>query len=93
MERSGVPSFALNVAVGLSVPIKGFGADVARGLLGELPFGAVSLVGVRSLEDAQRARTSGADALLVKRELLAAHAATPLRELMDCLRSIAANED
>ena len=38
------------------------------GLLGELPFGAISLVGVRSLEEARTAKQSGADALLVSHD-------------------------
>ena len=49
MEAGGVPFYGLNLSIGLSVSITGFGSDVARGLLGELPFGAVSLVGVKSI--------------------------------------------
>ena len=37
--------YAINVAVGLSVAVPGFANRIAHGLLGELPFGAVSLVG------------------------------------------------
>ncbi|KAH7619923.1 hypothetical protein Ndes2526B_g05168 [Nannochloris sp. 'desiccata'] len=70
METFGVPFFALNISVGLSVRIAGFGSDVAAGLLGELPFMAVSLVGVKSLEEARAAREAGADALFVRRELV-----------------------
>ena len=74
MADAGVPSYALNVSVGLAVGIAGFGADAAAGLLGELPFGAVSLVGVRSVDEARTARAAGADALLVKGECVAAWA-------------------
>ena len=35
MEQAGVPFYGLNLSVGLSVSITGFGADVATGLLGE----------------------------------------------------------
>ena len=43
------------------------------GLLGELPFGAISLVGAKTVEEARQARLAGADAIFVKRELLQAH--------------------
>lgn len=36
--------YAINVAVGLSVAVPGFANQIAHGLLGELPFGAISLV-------------------------------------------------
>lgn len=39
-----------------------------------MPFGTISMVGVKSLDEAQRARASGADCLLIKRELLEPHA-------------------
>ncbi|GLC35625.1 hypothetical protein PLESTB_000186800 [Pleodorina starrii] len=70
LAKQGVVFYAINVAVGLSVAVPGFANRIAHGLLGELPFGAISLVGVRSLEEAAAARRSGADALLVKAELL-----------------------
>ncbi len=41
----GVVFYAINVAVGLSVAVPGFANQIAHGLLGELPFGAISLVG------------------------------------------------
>jgi indole-3-glycerol phosphate synthase len=71
METFGVPFFALNISVGLSVKIAGFGSDVAAGLLGELPFGVLSLVGVKSLAEARAAREAGADSLFIRRELVA----------------------
>lgn len=74
LAAQGVVFYAINVAVGLSVAVPGFANQIAHGLLGELPFGAISLVGVRSLEDAAAARRSGADSLLIKAELLHAHA-------------------
>ena len=70
MEAAGVPFYAVNISVQLSVSIPGFGRDVARGLLGELPFGAVSVVGVKSVEEGREARAAGADVLFVKRELV-----------------------
>ncbi|EFJ49598.1 hypothetical protein VOLCADRAFT_104174 [Volvox carteri f. nagariensis] len=71
--NQGVVFYAINVGVGLSVAIPGFANRIAHGLLGELPFGSISLVGVRSLEEASAARRSGADALLIKAELLQSH--------------------
>ncbi|KAG2438961.1 hypothetical protein HYH02_010753 [Chlamydomonas schloesseri] len=73
LSKQGVVFYAINVSVGLSVAIPGFANKIAHGLLGTLPFGAISLVGVRSLEEASAARQSGADALLVKAELLASY--------------------
>ncbi|KXZ49270.1 hypothetical protein GPECTOR_22g863 [Gonium pectorale] len=70
LSSQGVVFFAINCSVGLSVAIPGFANKIAHGLLGELPFGAISLVGVRSVEEAAAARRSGADALLIKAELL-----------------------
>lgn len=65
--------YGLNISVGLSVTIPGFGSDVAKGLLGELPFGSMTVVGCKSVQEARAARIAGADALLVKSSLLVAH--------------------
>lgn len=73
MERFGVPFFGINISVGLSISITGFGGDVAAGLLGELPFGAVSMVGAKTVDEARRARMAGASSLLIKRELVEAY--------------------
>lgn len=73
LGKMGVVFYAINVSVGLSVAMPGFATKIAHGLLGELPFGAISMVGVRSLEEAAGARQSGADSLLVKKEMLDQH--------------------
>lgn len=65
MEKDGVPFYGLNLSVGLSI---GFGSQIAQGLVKDLPFGAVSMIGVKSLEDAKAARLAGADSLLIKKE-------------------------
>ncbi len=57
--------------------------QVADGLLGALPFGAVSLVGVRSMDEARRARESGADALFVKHELIEGYKGDARRLMLD----------
>jgi hypothetical protein len=65
--------YAINISVGISIAIPGFGTDLAHGILGQLPFGAVSIVGVRSLEEAGKAKASGADSILIKHEMLQEH--------------------
>lgn len=69
LGRMGVVFYGINLGVGISVALPGFASDLAHGLLGEMPFGAITLVGCKGLEDARKARLSGADAVLVKREL------------------------
>lgn len=73
--------------------VPGFAKQMAHGLLGSMPFGAVSLVGVRSLEDARQARLSGADALFVKKEMLEAHKELPFHVLMEQLQVLASGDD
>ena len=92
MEASGVPFYALNISVGLSVSISGFGSDVAAGLLGELPFGAVTLVGVKSVDEARAARAAGADALFVRRELVGEYRGRE-KELVEALISATNGDD
>ena len=60
-----------------------------------MPFGALTLVGVRSVEDARRARASGADALLVKAECIAAAAAegADLRSLLTQMAYVVSGDD
>ena len=55
IEKLGVPFFGMNLGVGLSLPIPGFRSSVAAGLLGSLPFGASSMVGVTSMDEALKA--------------------------------------
>eukprot|EP00887_Chlorella_sp_A99_P002189 scaffold21.g2189.t1 len=92
MERFGVPFFGINLSVGLSISIAGFGADVAAGLLGGLPFGTVSLVGARSVGEARRARAAGADALLVRQELVGEYAGREVA-LLEELRAATCGDD
>lgn len=70
LGRQGLGFFGVNLAVGLQVAVPGFAADVAKGVLSDLPFGSLSLVGARSVAEARKARASGADAILVTRALL-----------------------
>ena len=68
---AGVPFFGINLSVGLSLALPGFQTDMAKGLLNNMPFGAITLVGAKSHADAVQARQAGADAVLLKREMLA----------------------
>jgi hypothetical protein len=47
LEPYQLPWYGMNLSVGLSVSVAGFGMQVASGLLGELPFGAISMVGAK----------------------------------------------
>ncbi|KAK9833868.1 hypothetical protein WJX74_008352 [Apatococcus lobatus] len=70
MSQAGVGLFGVNLAVGLSLALPNFATDMAKGLLADLPFGAASLVGIRSFDEALKARLAGADAIFVKNELI-----------------------
>lgn len=95
LAQAGVVFYGINLQVGLSIAVPGFAADMAHGLLGALPFGALSLVGVTSLEQARKARLSGADALLIKKELIDAAAAEgkDLRTLLDQVLYVTSGDD
>ncbi len=47
LEHAGVPLYGVNLAVGVSLTMPGIAADIAKGVLGNLPFGAQSIAGVR----------------------------------------------
>lgn len=66
----GVPFFGINLSVGLSLALPGFQKDMAKGLLNSMPFGVITIVGARSAADARQARFAGADAVLLKRDML-----------------------
>ena len=95
MGKLGVPFYGINLSVGLSVAIPGFASDMAHGLLGEMPFNTISIVGVKDLEQARKARMSGADALLVKKEMIDAAAAQgkDLRTLLDQVLYVTCGDD
>ena len=67
-DEAGAPWIALNVNVGINVPVPGFGSEVAAALVKEVPEGTGSFVGVRSLAEAKEMHAAGAAALLVKRD-------------------------
>ncbi|EFN54727.1 hypothetical protein CHLNCDRAFT_135426 [Chlorella variabilis] len=93
LEPYQMPWFGLNLSVGLSVSITGFGLQVATGLLGEMPFGAISMVGARSIEEARQARAAGADCVLVKWELVQLYAPDRLGVLVEALQDATCGDD
>lgn len=95
LARTGVVFYGINLSVGLSVAVPGFADDMAHGLLGEIPAGTISLVGVKDVEQARKARLSGADALLVKKEMVEAAAADgkDLRTLLDQVLYVTCGDD
>jgi len=56
LEHAGVPLYAVNLAVGVSLTMPGIAADIAKGILGNLPFGAQSMAGVRCVRTASHMR-------------------------------------
>lgn len=73
MEAYGVPFYCMDVSVSISIGIQGFGQDIVKGVLAELPFGAISIVGIRNIEDARGAREAGADALYIRNDIVDRH--------------------
>lgn len=59
MSQAGVGLFGVNLAVGLSLALPNFATDMAKGLLADLPFGAASLVGIKTFDEALKARLAG----------------------------------
>ena len=70
LEKLQVPFYAINCSVGLTLAIPSFRQDLAKGLLGNMPFGVVTMVGVKTFKEAVQAKLNGADALLCKQDLL-----------------------
>ena len=73
MEAYGVPFYCMDISVSISIGIQGFGQDIVKGVLAELPFGALSIVGIRSIEEARGAREAGADALYIRKDIVDRH--------------------
>ncbi|KAK3279755.1 hypothetical protein CYMTET_12379 [Cymbomonas tetramitiformis] len=63
-DRMG-PCFSANCLWPLSIGIAGFGEDIADGILGELPYGSVAIVGSNSVDSVRVARSRGADVVVL----------------------------
>lgn len=70
MAEASVPFYCMDIGVSLSVGIAGFGSDVVQGVLGEMPFGSLSIVGLRDIEKARSVRAAGADGLYIRKEIV-----------------------
>lgn len=92
LYKMGVTLFGINLGVGLSISMPGMASKMAHGMLGSMPFGTLSLVGVRTAEEAQSARASGADAILVKKELVSQHTAN-VHALISNLQYMTSGDD
>ena len=93
MEKVQVPFYGINLTVGLSLALPGFRADIANGLLGRMPFGVITLVGIQSIEEGRLARAGGADALLVKRAMLEKAGRKGVKNLMEQLEYATSGDD
>ncbi|KAK9812253.1 hypothetical protein WJX73_007889 [Symbiochloris irregularis] len=93
MEKYQVPFFGINLAVGISLAIPGFRADIADALLGKMPFGVVTIVGIQSIEEGRLARQAGADCLLVKRVMLERVGVKGVRAMMRELEYACSGDD
>jgi len=66
MEGLGVPFYAMDIGVGISVGIAGFSRQLISGVLGNMDFNALSIVGLSSMEELHGKIATKADALYVK---------------------------
>jgi indole-3-glycerol phosphate synthase len=72
----GLPIYGFNLSVGLALSLPGIRQDISKSLIGEIPFGASSVVGVYSIEEARAMKAAGADAVYIKHEVLQGQQAT-----------------
>nr|PNR33040.1 hypothetical protein PHYPA_024983 [Physcomitrium patens] len=66
----GIPIYGINLSVGLAISMPSIRQDISKSLIGEIPFGASSMVGVYSIEEARTMKIAGADAVYIKHEVL-----------------------
>lgn len=91
----GVPFFGINLSVGLSLALPGFQTDMAKGLLNNMPQGVITLVGAKSPSDAVQARAAGADAILLKKQMLTVKGQSrqDVRQLIEQLKYSMSGDD
>eukprot|EP00898_Chlorokybus_atmophyticus_P006051 jgi/Chlat1/6447/Chrsp45S05955 len=82
-QNAGASLYGINLSVALSLSIPGFRHQMAVSLLEKMPFGAGSIVGVSSVEEAQQMRDARADAVVVKREALDAVEDAPAARILE----------
>jgi indole-3-glycerol phosphate synthase len=88
MEGFGVPFYCMDIQVGISVKIAGFNQNLISGVLSELPFGSLSIVGVSSVPDVPERRQTGADALYLKHDLVKLSEGKELEFVSDMLSMV-----
>ena len=91
----GVPFFGINLSVGLSLALPGFQTDMAKGLLNNMPQGVITLVGAKSSADAVQARSAGADAFFLKKDMLTVKGQSrqDVRQLIEQLKYSMSGDD
>ncbi len=72
MEGAGVPSYCMDIQVAINVRIAGVSQQILSGVLGNLPFDACSIVGVKSMDELP-SRVRLADGIYLKGEVCAGH--------------------
>ena len=96
-EAAGAGVYGMNLSVALTLGgIPGAQRQIIKGLLGSLPFGAFSVVGVSSLDELRFAKYAGADCVLVRRALFEQGgelAGMTQAEVVDVLEPILTGDD
>lgn len=82
VEPLGAPLYGINLSVGITLSLPGVRMDIAKALVGQIPFGASSLVGVWSIEEAIQLKGEGADAVYVRHEVLQGRSAVEAKQLV-----------
>jgi indole-3-glycerol phosphate synthase len=67
MEGAGVPSYSMDIQVAINVRVAGVSQQILSGVLGNLPFDACSIVGVKSMDELPP-RVQLADGIYLKGE-------------------------
>ena len=93
MEGFGVPFFAMDIGVGINVGIAGFTRQLISGVLGEMDFNALSIVGVSSIGDLHSKIATKADALYIKAEIVAAYADGREADLVSAVLDACSGDD
>jgi len=93
VEKFNVPLYGINLTVGLSVTIPGFTDSVMKGLVDNMPFGALTIVGARTAEEAEVAVRHGADAAFLKWELLQTMQPPEVRDLVNHIKYVGSGDD
>lgn len=64
----GISLYGINMSVGLSLSVPGLRQDVAKSLIGQMPFGVYTIVGIQAEEEALEMKVAGADAVYLRHE-------------------------